>query len=889
MMIRVYNYNTMEKIKEFEAHNDYIRYLAVHPSLSYVLSTADDMTVKLWDWDNQWNRTLTFEGHAHYVMMAQWNPKDVHIFATASLDRTIKVWGVNAPNSAVGGVVNTPHFTLVGHEQGVNCVEYSPINERPYMISGSDDNTVRVWDYQTKQCIMTLPGHSKNVSAALFHPHLPIIITGSEDGQCRIWHATTYRLETVLSYQLDRVWSISCARGSNAVAMGFDNGTLVMKLGSEAPVCSMCNGKVAWTRGAEIMAGNARLVDETSYADGERMPMSAKDMGACEYFPQTISHHPSGRFIAVCGDGDFVIYTAQALRNMGYGPATDFVWSPEGHYATRVENEIKIYQDFKPRFSFKTSFPAEELFGGRLIGVRSSDFICFYDWQEYRMIRRIDVSPRGVWWNENGSRVALGCQDSLYILKHDTEAVAAAVAGGAAEEDEGIEIAFEFIQEINERTETGLWVCESFLYVTPTLRLQIVNSSLIDTVAFLDRPMYLLGYLGDTNKVYLMDRDNSIITYTVYRSFLDYQQAVSGGDLGAAKELFNTLPLAVANKAAKFLESQGYKEEALEATNDPDHKFDLCLALGYLTRCEEVIKSVTSEATGDAATGVSVESKAKWQQLGDASMEKGLFDLSLRCFNESDDIGGLLLMHYASGNGDGLKEIAEKAAKEKKMNVSFVCHLSVNDTDKCLQVLLDGKRYPEAALFARTYMPHKVDECVKLWQTVLDNGPRQAKVTLASPSTHPDLFPIPAPPVAQGIEVDTNLIDVSPKGESDSNAVSEGMRVDELPPTGGDGDDMFKAVSPTGGAEKAPPHTGIDDVDQVRHTEKTETDQFIDASEDVSDVLGLSGSTPLAVSEETGADNTFDYARVDQVSEMRKTELGEVPTDGNNSDNLGEW
>ena len=51
MNIRVYNYNTMEKVKTFEAHSDYIRGLAVHPTLPYVISASDDMSVKMWDWE----------------------------------------------------------------------------------------------------------------------------------------------------------------------------------------------------------------------------------------------------------------------------------------------------------------------------------------------------------------------------------------------------------------------------------------------------------------------------------------------------------------------------------------------------------------------------------------------------------------------------------------------------------------------------------------------------------------------------------------------------------------------------------------------------------------------------------------------------------------------
>ncbi|KAJ0075740.1 hypothetical protein Patl1_34116 [Pistacia atlantica] len=37
--IRIYNHNTLEKVKEFEAHGDYIRCVAVHPTFPYVLST----------------------------------------------------------------------------------------------------------------------------------------------------------------------------------------------------------------------------------------------------------------------------------------------------------------------------------------------------------------------------------------------------------------------------------------------------------------------------------------------------------------------------------------------------------------------------------------------------------------------------------------------------------------------------------------------------------------------------------------------------------------------------------------------------------------------------------------------------------------------------------
>ena len=49
------------------------------------------MMIKLWNWDKLWACQQVFEGHTHYVMQIVINPKDNNTFASASLDRTIKV------------------------------------------------------------------------------------------------------------------------------------------------------------------------------------------------------------------------------------------------------------------------------------------------------------------------------------------------------------------------------------------------------------------------------------------------------------------------------------------------------------------------------------------------------------------------------------------------------------------------------------------------------------------------------------------------------------------------------------------------------------------------------------------------------------------------------
>ena len=71
-------------------------------------------------------------------------------------------------------------------------------------------------------------------------------------------------------------------------------------------------------------------------ADGERLPLAVKDLGSCDMYPGTLVHSPNGRFVAVCGDGEYIIYTALAWRNKSYGAALSFVWGEDSNlFATR--------------------------------------------------------------------------------------------------------------------------------------------------------------------------------------------------------------------------------------------------------------------------------------------------------------------------------------------------------------------------------------------------------------------------------------------------------------------------------------------------------------------------------------------------------------------------
>jgi coatomer subunit beta' len=81
-----------------------------------------------------------------------------------------------------------------------------------------------------------------------------------------------------------------------------------------------------WAHNNDIQSASLKGVT-SDLADGEKLDLLIKDMGSCEIFPQTVQHNCNGRFLVVCGDGEYIIYTSQALRNKAFGQALDFAWS----------------------------------------------------------------------------------------------------------------------------------------------------------------------------------------------------------------------------------------------------------------------------------------------------------------------------------------------------------------------------------------------------------------------------------------------------------------------------------------------------------------------------------------------------------------------------------
>jgi WD40 repeat protein len=96
--------------------------------------------------------------------------------ATGSQDNTIGIW-----NAATGGLMTR----LEGHNNSVTSVAFSSDGER--LVTGSRDATIRVWRVNECDLLTTLQGHDGWVTAVALSPVAPMLVSVSHDTAVRLW------------------------------------------------------------------------------------------------------------------------------------------------------------------------------------------------------------------------------------------------------------------------------------------------------------------------------------------------------------------------------------------------------------------------------------------------------------------------------------------------------------------------------------------------------------------------------------------------------------------------------------------------------------------------------------------------------------------------------
>ena len=192
-----------------------------------------------------WKCIHTLTGHQKWVCSVAWN-NNQKILASGSEDETIKLWEVDTGREIL---------TIRGHSGYVNSVAFSP--DGKILASGSDDKTIRIWEVQTGKLLCILGnwnrgeyfGHSGGVTAIAFHPNGQTLASASKDKNVKIWQLgddildpNFGKVKSTLTGHSRPVRAIAFSPDGKTLASGSEDNTIkIWDLNLGNTVKNLCN------------------------------------------------------------------------------------------------------------------------------------------------------------------------------------------------------------------------------------------------------------------------------------------------------------------------------------------------------------------------------------------------------------------------------------------------------------------------------------------------------------------------------------------------------------------------------------------------------------------------------------------------------------------------
>ncbi|AWM36839.1 WD domain, G-beta repeat [Gemmata obscuriglobus] len=150
--------------------------VAFHPTDTKLVATASqDKTAKIWDLTDGKSK-VELKGHTDIVDAVAFSP-DGKTLATAGADKTVRLW-----NPTDGKELKN----LGAHDGSVYSLAFSPDGKLLASAGAGKDNLVKVWDVKGQKEFTQLKGHEQPVTAVTFAGN-DVIVTASMDRTIRTW------------------------------------------------------------------------------------------------------------------------------------------------------------------------------------------------------------------------------------------------------------------------------------------------------------------------------------------------------------------------------------------------------------------------------------------------------------------------------------------------------------------------------------------------------------------------------------------------------------------------------------------------------------------------------------------------------------------------------
>lgn len=153
-------------------------------------------------------QTKMIRGHERFIRSIAYS-SDSKYLVTGSYDNTIKIWDASNGKELK---------TLLGHTDRVRSVKFSPNGK--WIVSGSDDKTVRLWSVESGLEAVVFEGHTDIVRAVAFHPSGKIIASGSSDNTIKLWSTETVAEIKTLTGHTSDVWTLDFGSSGRYLASG---------------------------------------------------------------------------------------------------------------------------------------------------------------------------------------------------------------------------------------------------------------------------------------------------------------------------------------------------------------------------------------------------------------------------------------------------------------------------------------------------------------------------------------------------------------------------------------------------------------------------------------------------------------------------------------------